>query len=95
MTFLKNKINLEDETIELEDLEYIRLLGKGSFGFVCLVRSKKTKALYAIKSVPLKKIMELDMYEGISNEKNALRMLAHNIKTSKNIKKFPKYIFLK
>ena len=35
------------------------------------------------------------MYEGISNEKNALRMLEHNIKTSKNIKKFPKYIFLK
>ena len=89
MTFLKNKINLEDETVELEDLEYIRLLGKGSFGFVCLVRSKKTKALYAIKSVPLKKIMELDMYEGISNEKNALRMLDHNfilrqVKTLKN-----------
>ncbi len=89
MTFLKNKINLEDETVELEDLEYIRLLGKGSFGFVCLVRSKKTKALYAIKSVPLKKVMELDMYEGISNEKNALRMLDHNfilrqVKTLKN-----------
>ena len=89
MTFLKNKINLEDETVELEDLEYIKLLGKGSFSFVCLVRSKKTKALYAIKSVPLKKIMELDMYEGISNEKNALRMLDHNfilrqVKTLKN-----------
>ena len=89
MTFLKNEINLEDETVSLEDLEYIRLLGKGSFGFVCLVRSKKTKALYAIKSVPLKKVMELDMYEGISNEKNALRMLDHNfilrqVKTLKN-----------
>ena len=39
MIFLKNKINLEDETVELEDLEYIRLLGKGSFRFVCLVSS--------------------------------------------------------
>ena len=89
ISFLKNKINLEDDSIELEDLENIRLLGKGSFGFVCLVRSKKTKALYAIKSIPLKKIMELDMYEGITNEKNALRMLDHNfilkqVKTLKN-----------
>ena len=91
ITFLKNKINLEDETVELEDLDSIRLLGKGSFGFVCLVRSKKTKALYAIKSVPLKKIMEFDLYEGISNERNALRMLDHNfilkqVKTLKNSK---------
>ena len=44
--FLKYKISLEDETVELEDLEYIRLLGKGSFGFVCLVRSKKKLNLY-------------------------------------------------
>ena len=91
ITFLKNKINLEDETVELEDLDNIRLLGKGSFGFVCLVRSKKTKALYAIKSVPLKKIIEFDLYEGISNERNALRMLDHNfilkqVKTLKNSK---------
>ena len=89
LTFLKNKIYLEDETIELEDLENIRLLGKGSFGFVSLVRSKKTKFLYAIKSIPLQKIMQLDMYECITNEKNALRMLDHNfilkqVKTLKN-----------
>ena len=89
LTFLKNKINLEDESVELEDLENIRLLGRGSFGFVCLVRSKKTKALYAIKSIPLKKIMEFTLYEGIQNERNALRMLDHNfilkqVKTLKN-----------
>ena len=89
LTFLKNKINLEDESVELEDLENIRLLGKGSFGFVCLVRSKKTKALYAIKSIPLKKIMEFGLYEGIQNERNALRMLDHyfilkQVKTLKN-----------
>ena len=89
ITFLKNKIYLEDETVELEDLENIRLLGKGSFGFVSLVRSKKTKFLYAIKSIPLQKIMQLDMYECITNEKNALRMLDHNfilkqVKTLKN-----------
>ena len=89
ITFLKNKVYLEDETVELEDLENIRLLGKGSFGFVSLVRSKKTKYLYAIKSIPLQKIMQLDMYECITNEKNALRMLDHNfilkqVKTLKN-----------
>lgn len=51
---------------------------------------KKTKALYAIKSVPLKKIMEFDLYEGISNERNALRMLDHNfiLKQVKTLKKF-------
>ena len=89
LTFFKNKINLEDESVELEDLENIRLLGRGSFGFVCLVRSKKTKALYAIKSIPLKKIMEFGLFEGIQNERNALRMLDHyfilkQVKTLKN-----------
>ena len=45
--------------------------------------------LHPIKSIPLQKIMQLDMYECITNEKNALRMLDHNfilkqVKTLKN-----------
>ena len=94
--FLKYKISLEDETVELEDLDNIRLLGKGSFGFVSLVRSKKTKNLYAIKSIPLKKIMQLDMYECIKNERNALRMLDHNfiLKQVKTLKDSENIFFL-
>ena len=75
--YLKYKINLEDDTVELDDLENIRLLGKGSFGFVNLVKSKKNKSLYAIKAIPLNKIIQYDLYEGIINERNTLKILDH------------------
>jgi cGMP-dependent protein kinase len=75
--YLRNKINLEDDTVELEDLENIRLLGKGSFGFVNLVKSKKNKSLYAIKAIPLNKIIQYELYEGIINERKTLKILDH------------------
>lgn len=78
MTYFKNKICLEDDTLTLPDFDNIRLLGKGSFGYVNLVKSKKNKYLYAIKAIPLMKIIQSDMYELIQNEKNILKMLDHN-----------------
>ena len=78
MNYFRNRNLLEDNTITLNDLENIRLLGKGSFGFVNLVRHKKTKYLYAIKAIPLIKVIYSELYEVITNERNVVRIIDHN-----------------
>lgn len=46
---IKSKIYLQDTSVQLKDLYYIKFLGKGKFGNVSLVHNKKN--LYAIKAV--------------------------------------------
>ena len=45
----QKKISLQDTSITLSDLNYIKFLGKGKFGSVSLVHNKKN--IYAIKAV--------------------------------------------
>ena len=46
---LKRKISLQDTSITLNDLHYIKFLGKGKFGSVSLLHNKKN--IYAIKTL--------------------------------------------
>jgi cGMP-dependent protein kinase len=48
--YIKKKMCLEDNSIQLKDLFHICVLGKGRFGTVCLVHN--TISLYAIKIIP-------------------------------------------
>lgn len=47
--YIQKKISLQDTSITLSDLNYIKFLGKGKFGSVSLVHNKKN--IYAIKAV--------------------------------------------
>lgn len=47
--YLLKKLSLQDTSILLQDLHYIKFLGKGKFGSVSLVHNKKN--IYAIKAV--------------------------------------------
>ena len=47
--YIKNKMLLEDEEMQLNDFYYITYLGKGSFGYVCLVHNELS--FYAIKAI--------------------------------------------
>lgn len=47
--YLQRKISLEDTSITLKDLSYVKSLGKGKFGSVYLVTNKKN--FYAVKVV--------------------------------------------
>jgi cGMP-dependent protein kinase len=49
LEIIRSKIFLQDTSIKLDDLYYIKFLGKGKFGNVSLVHNKKN--LYAIKAV--------------------------------------------
>ena len=68
---LLKRINLQNDSIELEDLSVIKLIGNGTFGSVFLVAHKKTRELYALKS--------------ISNTDIRHYKIKKNIKTSKEI----------
>ena len=46
---LLNKLYLQDNTIELNDSLFVRVLGSGNYRGVSLVQSKKNKYTYAIK----------------------------------------------
>ena len=77
MEYFQNKFFLEDFSIELKDLDNIKELGRGNYGFVNLVRSKKNKHLYAIKALNLMQIKKENLQESVELEKNVLLKVDH------------------
>ena len=77
LEYFKKKFYLEDNTIELKDLDHIRELGKGNFGFVNLVRSRKNKQLYAIKALDVRQIKKEKLEPCVELEKNVLLKVDH------------------
>ena len=55
--FLLDRLKLQDNEIELEDLYYIKELGVGNYGHVSLVYCKKNSLFYAIKAIDKKQIL--------------------------------------
>ena len=47
--YIKNKLLLEDDEMQLNDFYYISYLGKGAFGYVCLVHNEL--CFYAMKAI--------------------------------------------
>ena len=75
--YFQKKFYLEDNTIELKDLDNIKELGSGNFGFVNLVRSRKNKQLYAIKAENLYQIKKEKLESCVELEKNVLLKVDH------------------
>ena len=75
--YFTNKFYLEDNTIELKDLDDVKELGKGNFGFVNLVRNRKNKQLYAIKAMNLEQIKKENLEVCVELEKNVLLKTDH------------------
>ena len=72
----------------IEDFEILQILGKGSYGFVAKIRSKKNKKIYALKQIDLTKV-------GSEKEKNLCHQeikLLEQLNNS-NINKYYKTIF--
>lgn len=62
---LAKRIELQDDTISLLDLGLIKILGKGMFGTVSLVAHKVKRRLYALKTVPRRKVRQFDIAENL------------------------------
>ena len=74
--YLLNKLILQDTNISLQDLHYIKFLGKGKFGSVSLVHN--TKNIYAIKAISRKSVdREKILAKYFVNEKKIMLSLDH------------------
>ena len=75
--YLINRLALQDDSVQLKDLTYIKELGQGNFGAVCMVKNKKTKCMYAIKAVSKMQIEHEKLIENIEMEKGVLLKIDH------------------
>ena len=75
--YLHISLYLHDETVSLEDLLFIKELGKGNYGLVSLVMNKRTKFPYAIKAISKSRIKLEKMESNIQLEKNILLKIDH------------------
>mmetsp|Transcript_23298 Transcript_23298/g.39481 ORF Transcript_23298/g.39481 Transcript_23298/m.39481 type:complete len:591 (-) Transcript_23298:283-2055(-) len=85
--FLFNRLKEEEEnkdaatakkkTISLEAFHIIRVVGKGSFGKVFLVREKETSTLYAMKVLKKEYIIRKNQVEHTKTERSVLGYVSH------------------
>lgn len=76
---LVGRINLQDATINLENLRVIKALGKGMFGKVFLVFDNKKQRLFALKTVDKKRIDAFGIHENLMLERKILLSLDHQM----------------
>ena len=75
-----NTIFSKHKTIKsvcLDDFQVMKVLGRGSFGKVCLVQYKQTKEYYAMKSLKKDVLLDQDQVESTILEKKILQTLDH------------------
>ena len=75
--FLMNRLYLQDDTIELKDLYFIKELGSGNYGSVSLVYCEKNNYMYAIKAISRKHINYEHLHHNLDLEKGILLKVDH------------------
>jgi RAC serine/threonine-protein kinase len=63
--------------VNMEDFDLMKVIGKGSFGKVLLVKKRDTKKTYAMKILNKKAIIERNELEHTKTEKKILQKLVH------------------
>ena len=92
--YLLKKIAFQNTDIQLNDLYYIKFLGKGKFGSVSLVHNKQN--IYAIKAISIKMVeREKMLWKYFVNERNIMLSLDHPfiVKMVKSLRN-TKYCFI-
>ena len=75
--YLKDRLYLQDNTVQLKDLSYYMKLGSGSYGNVSLVKSDKNKFFYAIKNISNKQILYGQLHLNLELERSILLQIDH------------------
>ena len=65
------------KNVGIDDFKLIKVIGRGSYGKVCLVQFKQTDDLYAMKSLKKDVLLDEDQVESTLLEKNILQSLNH------------------
>ena len=92
--YLLKKLALQNTDILLNDLFYIKFLGKGKFGSVSLVHNKQN--IYAIKAISIRMVeKEKMLWKYFVNERNIMMSLDHPfiVKMVKSLRN-TKYCFI-
>lgn len=84
-----NRIELQDDSIHLDDIRIVRHIGKGMFGNVFLVVHKQKRKLFALKTIDRRKIEAYELYQNLVLERSIMMQLDHTfilkiIRTSKD-----------
>jgi len=66
-----------NKSYQLKDMEWVRILGVGTFGKVWLVNHKKTGRPFALKTLEKREIIGHHQVEGVIREKNIMSSLDH------------------
>ena len=93
---LMNRLYLQDNLVELKDLLFKMKLGSGNYGDVCLVRNKKNKFPYAIKSISRNQINTDQLHLNLELERSILLKIDHPfiVKLVKSLKDEKSIYFL-
>jgi hypothetical protein len=70
-------LNWDNKKATLEDFQILKVLGRGSFGKVCLVEHSTTKELYAMKSLKKDVLISQEQIENTLQEKEILSKIKH------------------
>lgn len=75
----KEEVRWEPADVRFQDLQDVGVLGKGSYGYVKLVRDTrdKNKKLYALKAVSKQRIVETHQKGHLFNEKTLMTQMDH------------------
>ena len=65
------------KSVELNDFQIIKILGRGTFGKVCLVQYTPTKEYYAMKSLKKDVLLDMEQVQNTILEKKILQTLDH------------------
>jgi len=77
LDYLKDRISLQDTALTFKDLEFVRVIGRGGFGVVKMVRAKKTGVRYALKCVRKRDVVEKNMQDALLSELDILKEVDH------------------
>ena len=92
--YLINRLYLQDDKVQLDDLIFYKSLGVGTYGQVSLVKNKKNDFFYAIKNISKKQILTCKLMNNIELERAILLKIDHPfiVKLVKTLKS-EKYIY--
>ena len=72
-----NRINLQDNSIKIEDMNVCRHLAHGNYGEVVLGQNRNNNVLYALKIMYKKKLVDENIVKHIKQEKQVLNKIDH------------------
>jgi len=77
LDYLQNRIHLQDTKVEMQDLQFLRVIGRGGYGVVHMVQNSRTGMRYALKCIRKRPLVEMSQQETTISERSILMEVDH------------------